>query len=982
MSGRAEEIAVIQQKDETKHLLDGERLGRKHKHALMFARAAHAAKLEHLDGDLTSEQRRRRDLEMQMQLDADQLRAQLRVTNEQLSETRRKLAELQALLGQPISSDGVYEAFMKLETVEQLHVERRIVMSDTPPPLLPPLEHESRYEVMAHLLVPLNETECRSLIERLAAALLPTQLAKLAESCLREHLTSTSRTPDDAGRAIAEVLRLHLPLGESAAVLAEQSERREELVAGIHAALGETRNQIEVNAPEYWSAIMQLMPKQLVPPKGTDDSDFWAAQIKERDSKIESLNAHLAQLLNELKSLRAQYKAAQGEVNRLRKNLASALSATDHPDLSVAEPQEDGGPPSPMLESPPREDGQNHGEKVKYKLTVTLMRSYREELYHAQARIAELEALLKQQEDRFNNELNALRETIAARDAALAKAQADMHRMKRDLANARSKRPQPNVARSIANEIDDSIEHEDGEQTAGGVGVNDNRASRHMETPRSQRAGKETDALPTPRRGGKDGGKETDPNHRRRQRGASSNASRSNSPRAVALLVKKERPSIPLGSVCLDTSGSKAMSITFLFRLISNLTSAKLVADQKQALAGRVPTSFPEFVCYQMISFYGSKSIATRYLQEMYVGLDRKRKQHSRIMLFARALQVFPESVLATEACVMLVRYLSTLLFIMESEKVQTKTSSVNFFQAYGSMCTCYVPVEYMLRAIAEVHPDGDSEAAAVKEFAREHVLSHSLPDEPACVQAAHTNESTRRATILGAGGVAPETPPIFIDCDKWLADLATFYEDAITDRQRAREDAFAKYDLDGDGRISLDEFHEMLPDLYDLKANPMSAQEQEMLYDNLIALGGGQIRQADLDKLLFVARSKSNAKRQASCRQLELADPQQEAEEKEKLAEIVAMWDSVRMSTDDAAPDRDRLDWFERNDLHVLRIQRIWRTRLREVRRRGSMRFRGRGGAVTIGNALFGSQLASTRASSAIDGDTGTETAESTPRY
>ena len=44
------------------------------------------------------------------------------------------------------------------------------------------------------------------------------------------------------------------------------------------------------------------------------------------------------------------------------------------------------------------------------------------------------------------------------------------------------------------------------------------------------------------------------------------------------------------------SANTHAVSLTFLFRLISNLLSAKLLADEKEVLAGRVPTSFPEFV--------------------------------------------------------------------------------------------------------------------------------------------------------------------------------------------------------------------------------------------------------------------------------------------------------------------------------------------------------------------------------------------------
>ena len=136
---------------------------------------------------------------------------------------------------------------------------------------------------------------------------------------------------------------------------------------------------------------------------------------------------------------------------------------------------------------------------------------------------------------------------------------------------------------------------------------------------------------------------------------------------------------MPLGSVVMRLDGSKPMSTTFLFRLISNLVSAKVVADEKALMNGGVPIAFPEFISFQMVAFYGVKSLATRYLQEMYVGLDRKRAHHPRLALFARALQVFEGDVLTTEAFSLTLQYLAVLLMLMELEKLVTKATDFNF---------------------------------------------------------------------------------------------------------------------------------------------------------------------------------------------------------------------------------------------------------------------------------------------------------------
>ena len=142
MAGRADDLAAMQQAGEEKQKDDEERIGRMHKHAFLFARAAHGAKVETMEGNLTEEQKQRRNLEMQMRLDAEQLNAKLRMTNEQLAEAKRKLAELEARANKPSSANSVYESFISLSAAEQLSVEPRILLSEGAPAILPPAVQE------------------------------------------------------------------------------------------------------------------------------------------------------------------------------------------------------------------------------------------------------------------------------------------------------------------------------------------------------------------------------------------------------------------------------------------------------------------------------------------------------------------------------------------------------------------------------------------------------------------------------------------------------------------------------------------------------------------------------------------------------------------------------------------------------------------------------------------------------------------------
>ena len=57
------------------------------------------------------------------------------------------------------------------------------------------------------------------------------------------------------------------------------------------------------------------------------------------------------------------------------------------------------------------------------------------------------------------------------------------------------------------------------------------------------------------------------------------------------------------------------MSLSFLHRLVSSLTQAKMSNDRAQLAKGRALMSMPNFIVLSMENQYGIRSIAMRYLQ-------------------------------------------------------------------------------------------------------------------------------------------------------------------------------------------------------------------------------------------------------------------------------------------------------------------------------------------------------------------------------
>ena len=410
-----------------------------------------------------------------------------------------------------------------------------------------------------------------------------------------------------------------------------------------------------------------------------------------------------------------------------------------------------------------------------------------------------------------------------------------------------------------------------------------------------------------------------------------------------------ERVAIPLGSILLSADNVKPMSLTFLLRLISNLYSSKLVADSKLPLE-RAPPPFSEFVSFQMISFYGSKSIATRYAQEMYVGLLRNHMHHPRLSLFARGLGLVPACPLREEAFQKLLDYLDALIRLLERERPITRTTSVTFFKDYSSMCTTYIPCAYVMLALEELSGDSLKADADVRSFAAKFVAEHALPNEAACVAAAKARSVTKRAIVVAA--CLPNTPDArLVDGDLFFEHLASFYHEQLTERLQVVDAALAKYDLDGDGRcaagthhtnlvstsdrvscdavralrISLGEFKKMLPEMHDLGAHPINDGEQTAMYHQLTAMGDGALRQEHLAPLLFSLRPPSFSRRPTSQGrdELENASLSREAESRAQFAELAAGWDAVRLSTSATDPDVDRLQHFAQHLFQVLKVQR-----------------------------------------------------------
>ena len=1016
---RAAEMAALKKEGEAAADAEAERSARRNKHALMFARAAHDSKKSSLEEQVSDGERRLTNREREMRIESDQLRQRYDMMSAQLAEARKRLQELLDK-GNRLTQKELYKAMCRLESHdEQRELLQMLLLrpvkkgaaggggggafdgddsddddeggdgatsSTVCAPLLPFLDPSDRLELLEYLLSSLREDARLELLRKLCMEALPTQLHELTGSIMLEHVTheysGRSRgkvpppSPESAAEAVAMALKVQLPGGVAldASELTEISARRRALVVALFKAIGEP---LEAMAPELHAVMSSLIAPAMpiAPPSGEDPAAFYAAQIANLNAQLATKARELTNLAGDNDSLAARLKKADGEIARLRKQLESALAgAGDVAEAAVLGLENSSG----------AGDGSGGGGAVQdlapigldpeataaarkaaagMKVTATLMRTYKAELKLANAKIAELEAMLRDAEAKHSAELASLRGQLADRDSQLASARSELASVQSELKNFVCKvcggkgvsgggrgvsgggrgvsggdRGGPSHQTDAGGRYDDDHSYTGGDshpvedsRGAGGGKAESKKGSRNPSPPPGKKGAGGRPPVNDPGGGNRRRASVAAPPARDR---GDDSGTHGNAPK-LGERQTTMREGVPLGSCVLD-AGAKPMSTTFLFRLISNLISSKLVADEKILLAGRQPLVFPDYVSYQMITFYGVKKFATRYLQEMYVGLVKKRTHHPRLALFARALQVFPEEpckALLSDAFVLTTTFMRSLLALMESEKAITKTTSIGFFAAYAQMCTIYVPTDYVLRTVEIAHR-GDAKVATEKVY--EFVVSFinaemggGLGSTMACnIHASKTYEYTKRATIFSPD--APENGA-FVDVDLFFAKLAGFYEDLLTGNQRRLDAVFAQFDVDGDGHIDFNEFKKMLAALHDLEAHPMTEEEIRRMYDALNVQGDGVIAHEDLMDMLTLLNTKKMAQEMVPT-QLELQEQTPE-QSFEQLKELTAGWDGVRASASATDPDEETERWYVKNISSIIKIQTIWAYRLKKMR-------------------------------------------------
>ena len=370
------------------------------------------------------------------------------------------------------------------------------------------------------------------------------------------------------------------------------------------------------------------------------------------------------------------------------------------------------------------------------------------------------------------------------------------------------------------------------------------------------------------------------------------------------------------------------MSLTFLFRMVSNLTLAKLCADEKAAQQGRGALEMADFVSYQMISLYGVRALARRNMQELYVGLCDNRHKAHRLLLFASSLGLWAGEELAPPSHAFMLSTLRCIFAVMKGAGAHHFTRRA-FFARYAEMKQVWLPVEYLMRG--STPPRRATLPKWRSRYGRGAAAAADLaaPTMAACTEASASDALLKRAAVLapkmgGDQGFAP--------LDAWLMRLVAEHRavaDANTQRVRA---LYAKYDADGNGSFELDEFSAMLSELQP----GIESVIVEQLYNSAKGEGGG-ITADNLEAALFHHRHRERAAGLPRSATLQNA-----AEVDGELATLASLWDSVRddVVREEAPVSEEHLEKLIDNWQLVVRVQAAFRGALARARKkRGALR-------------------------------------------
>ena len=305
-------------------------------------------------------------------------------------------------------------------------------------------------------------------------------------------------------------------------------------------------------------------------------------------------------------------------------------------------------------------------------------------------------------------------------------------------------------------------------------------------------------------------------------------------------------------SVPLKNGKFKPMSLSFMYRMISSLTEAKMKADfhmRRTELVAGVDVQYqdmPTFVASQLVSTYGIKELAEGYLAQLILGLRKESGRSLRLQIFMESLGMGDETkgAMPPQRQQLMLSVLLTTVTLLDKERTLTRCRRDQFFARFGEYNELFIPFEYLRRAFQETAADALSADFRGNYVNRVSQLcrAHLLESERDCQNFARGLPYKRKGCVLAVRAGGP-----FMSVDEFLSLVISEHK-AISDaRSKLIQTIFRKFDLSDDGHLDREEFGRMV--------KVISPHSDEKLTERLWVSchgGDGKVDPSELERALY----------------------------------------------------------------------------------------------------------------------------------
>jgi len=338
---------------------------------------------------------------------------------------------------------------------------------------------------------------------------------------------------------------------------------------------------------------------------------------------------------------------------------------------------------------------------------------------------------------------------------------------------------------------------------------------------------------------------------------------------------RRQRYKVARKRIITSLKGATATPKWMVFKIAGTLMQARI--DYEKEMFGRGTAAeremdeqdFGEFVEDRFVEMYGLKKVAHENLRDFIMGLKQASNQHIRLKVFRLLTGIIPgddeANVSVSEGAATFYRLALRLIMETATEDHMSKLKGAAFWTHYAKPDIVKLPVLYFEKVsekiavfIKKLHSDAElCKTQAERTWTAKHEAD-AIRGNMAFLKTLAEHQSGK---LLGADDVPPNEdgskPKVFtygdggagrvtasggraqgpISIDAFCLRLIEHWSEFEDLEEQQLLQAFGSWDVNGDGKLSLDEFSEMIK-----HANPNVAQRKITRAYQVAAAGGDHV--------------------------------------------------------------------------------------------------------------------------------------------